>query len=49
MRDSAVTCFHSACRPLWRVLQSLNAAANQMESIMQELTAAVAGLDPAGK
>ena len=30
-------------------IESLNAAANQMESIMQELTAAVAGLDPAGK
>ena len=30
-------------------IESLNAVANQMESIMQELTAAVAGLDPAGK
>ena len=30
-------------------IESLNAAANQMERIMQELTAAVAGLDPAGK
>lgn len=30
-------------------IESLNAAANQMESIVQELTAAVAGLDSAGK
>ncbi len=30
-------------------IESLNAAANQIESIMQELTAAVAGLTPAGK
>ena len=41
------------CRNLYGVeageIESLNAAANQMESIMQELTAAVAGLDPAGK